>query len=115
MRNIFVRVVTWRCKAYHTNSLSSDDYLRQWATWQILPTQVQNKLVNDTKKWIKRLLRNNGFVQENESRTALQDPEAAAYLELEVSGNEESGIEDNLDEEVGKGVDPLVNGPNEDD
>ena len=89
--------------------------MRQRATWQILPTQVQNKLVNDTKKRIKRLLRDNGFVQENESRTALQDPEAAAYLELEVSGNEESGIEDNSDEEVGEGVDPLVNGPDEDD
>ena len=95
--------------------MSSDVYLRQRATWQILPTQVQNKLVNDTKKRIKRLLCDNGFVHENESRTALQDPEAAAYLELEVSGNEESRIEDNSDEEVGEGVDSLVTGPDEDD
>ena len=36
-------------------------------------------------------------------------------FELEISGNEESGIEDNADEEVGEGVDPLVNGPDEDD
>ncbi|CUS06704.1 unnamed protein product [Tuber aestivum] len=91
-------------------------YLRQRATWQRLPVVVQKKLVEDTKKRIKRLLRDNGFVQEHESRAALEDPDAAEYLGVQVSGDEESEVEDNnLDLEAEDVIDGLVEGPDEDE
>ncbi|KAG0641169.1 hypothetical protein HOY80DRAFT_1039835 [Tuber brumale] len=86
------------------------------ATWQRLPVVVQKKLVEDTKKRIKRLLRDNGFVQEHESRAALEDPDAAEYLRVQVSGDEESEVEDNnSDPEVEDVIDALVEGPEEDE
>ncbi|KAG0632931.1 hypothetical protein HOY80DRAFT_1109436 [Tuber brumale] len=91
---------------------------RNWtlATWQRLPVVVQKKLVEDTKKRIKCLLRDNGFVQEPESRAALEDPDAAEYLRVQVSGDEESEVEDNnWDPEVEDVIDALVEGPEEDE
>ncbi|KAG0632977.1 hypothetical protein HOY80DRAFT_1006376 [Tuber brumale] len=77
---------------------------------------VQKKLVEDTKKRIKRLLRDNGFVQEHESRAALEDPDAAEYLGVQVSGDEESAVEDNnSDSKAEDVIDALVEGPEEDE
>ncbi|KAG0644305.1 hypothetical protein HOY80DRAFT_1030152 [Tuber brumale] len=91
-------------------------YLRQRATWQRLPVVVQKKLVEDTKKRIKRLLRDNGFVPEHESRAALDDPDAAEYLWVQVSGDEESEVEDNnSDPEAEDVIDALVARPEEDE
>ncbi|KAG0643954.1 hypothetical protein HOY80DRAFT_1084255 [Tuber brumale] len=91
-------------------------YLRQRATWQGLPVGVQKKLVEDTKKRIKRLLRDNGFVQEHESRAALEDRDAAEYLGVQVSGDEKSEVEDNnLDLEAEDVIDALVEAPEEDE
>ncbi|KAG0640207.1 hypothetical protein HOY80DRAFT_1070334 [Tuber brumale] len=91
-------------------------YLRQRATWQRLPVVVQKKLVEDTKKRIKRLLRDNGFIQEHESHAALEDPDAAEYLGVQVSGDEESEVEDNnLDPEAEDVIDAFVEGPEEDE
>ncbi|KAG0640121.1 hypothetical protein HOY80DRAFT_1043105 [Tuber brumale] len=91
-------------------------YLRQRAIWQRLPVVVQKKLVEDMKKRIKRLLRDNGFVQEHESRAALEDLDAAEYLGVQVSGDEESEVEDNnSDPEVQDVIDVLVEGPEEDE
>ncbi|KAG0639402.1 hypothetical protein HOY80DRAFT_1001015 [Tuber brumale] len=91
-------------------------YLRQRATWQRLPVVVQKKLVEDTKKRIKRLLCDNGFVQEHESRAAPEDPDAAAYLVVQVSGDEESVVEDNNSyPEAEDVIDALVEGPAEEE
>ncbi|KAG0632903.1 hypothetical protein HOY80DRAFT_1065957 [Tuber brumale] len=91
-------------------------YLRQRATWQRLPVVVQKKLVEDTKKRIKCLLRDKGFVQEHESRAALDDPDAAEYLGVQVSGDEESEVEDNnSDPEAEDVIDALVEGPEKDE
>lgn len=76
---------------------------------------VQKKLVEDTKKRIKRLLRDNGFVQDHESRAALEDPDAADYLVVQVSGDEGSEVEDNSDPEAEDVIDALVEGPEEDE
>ncbi|KAG0633526.1 hypothetical protein HOY80DRAFT_1063432 [Tuber brumale] len=91
-------------------------YFRQRATWQQLLVVVQKKLVEDTKKRIKRLLRDNGFIQEHESRAVLEDPDAAEYLGIQVSGNEESEVEDNnSDPEAEDVIDALVEGSEEDE
>ena len=98
-----------RSKGYCTNKQKNKDvYLRQHATWQGLPLEVRNKLVDNTKKRIKRMLRDSGFIQDHESRATLEDTEAVAYMDLEISGDEESGVEDdNSDSEVGDAVQPL--------
>jgi len=49
-----------------------------------------------------------GFVQDQESRTGPEDNEATAYLDLEVSGDEESQMEDfNSNPKVGEAVEAL--------
>jgi len=69
---------------------------------------VRTKLINDTKKRIKRMLRDSGFVQDQESRAVLEDKEATGYLDLEVSGDEESDVEDiNSDPGAGEAVEEL--------
>ncbi|KAG0632671.1 hypothetical protein HOY80DRAFT_1116268 [Tuber brumale] len=96
--------------------IAQNVYLRQSATWPRLPVVVQKKLVEDTKKRIKRLLRDNGFIQEHDSRAALEDPDAAEYLGVQVSGDEESEVEDNnSDPEAEDVIDALVEGPEEDE
>jgi len=77
---------------------------------------VRTKLIEDTKKHIKQMLRDSGFVQDQESRTALEDKEAAGYLDLEVSGDKESEVEDiNSDPEAGEAVEALEEGWDGDD
>ncbi|KAG0637974.1 hypothetical protein HOY80DRAFT_1049382 [Tuber brumale] len=91
-----------QCKALSTLLiLRSNVYLCQWATWQHLPPQVQKKLLEDTKKQIKCLLRENGVNEDHESRTDLEDLVVEGYLDLAVSDDEESESEDNLDPEAG--------------
>ena len=94
--------------------IQSDVYLRQWAPWQRLSPQVQKKLVEDTKKRIKCLLRANGVVQDNESQAALEDNEANSYLNLKISGDEASESENNSDPEAGAEIEALVEGPDND-
>jgi len=77
---------------------------------------VRTKLIDDTKKRIKRMLRDSGFIQDQESRAALEDKEAEGYLDLEVSGDEESEVEDiNSDPEAGEAVEALEEGWDGDD
>ena len=77
---------------------------------------MRTKLIEDTKKHIKQMLRDSGFVQDQESRTALEDKEAAGYLDLEVSGDKESEVEDiNSDPEAGEAVEALEEGWDGDD
>ncbi|KAG0641325.1 hypothetical protein HOY80DRAFT_1113339 [Tuber brumale] len=86
------------------------------ATWQRLPVVVQKKLVEDTMRRRKRLLCHNGFVPEQESRAALDDLDTALYLRVQVSGDEESEVEDNnSDPEAEDVIDTLVEGPEEDE
>jgi len=66
-----------------------DLYLPPHPTWQGLSPQVRNKLIDDTKKHIRRMLQKSGFIQDQESRLALEDQEATRYLDLVVSGDEE--------------------------
>ena len=54
---------------------------------------MRPKLIDNTKRRIKRILWNSGFVQDLESCAAPEDKEAAGYLDLEVSGDEESHVE----------------------
>jgi len=57
------------------------------------------------------MLQDSGFIQDQESCAALEDTEAAVYMDLEVSGDEESGVEDdNSDPEAGDAVELLVEG-----
>jgi len=68
-------------------------------------------MIDDTKKCIKQMLRDSRFVQDQESRAALEDKEAAGYLDLEVSGDEKSYVEDiNLNPEGGEAVEALEEG-----
>ena len=54
------------------------------------------------------MLRDSGFVQDQESRAVLEDKEATGYLDLEVSGDEESDVEDiNSDPGAGEAVEEL--------
>ena len=56
------------------------------------------------------------FIQDHESHAKLEDTEAAAYMDLEVSGDETSGVEDdNSDPEAGDAVEPLEEGWDEDE
>ncbi|KAG0132545.1 hypothetical protein HOY82DRAFT_606659 [Tuber indicum] len=91
--------------------------LRQRVTWQGLPPEVRKTLVDDTKKCIKKMLREGGFIQDQESRAPQEDKEAAAYyMELEISGDEESKAEDdNSDREGGDDVEALEEGCDEDE
>ncbi|KAG0138784.1 hypothetical protein HOY82DRAFT_595296 [Tuber indicum] len=83
--------------------------IKAWrTTWQGLPPEVRKKLADDTKKHIKKMLREGGYIQDQESRAPLEDKEAAAYMELEISGDEESEAEeDNSDPEGGDDVEAL--------
>ena len=48
------------------------------------------------------------FVQDQESRAALEDKEAAGYLDLKVSDDEESDVDNiNSDSDVGEAVEAL--------
>ena len=77
---------------------------------------MRTQLIDDTKKCIKRMLGDSGFVRDQESRATLEDIEAAGYLDLEVSGDEESNVEDiNSDPEAGKAVEALEEGWDGDD
>ncbi|KAG0634761.1 hypothetical protein HOY80DRAFT_1059112 [Tuber brumale] len=103
---------------YHALKAWSTRTFVQASDFSALTAQmvVQKKLVEDTKKQIKHLLRDNGFVQEHESRAALEDPDAAEYLEVQVSGDEEREVEDNnSDPEAEDVIDALVEGPEEDE
>ena len=71
-----------------TNSNIADVYQRQLATWGLLPLAVHPKIVKDTKKMIKKLMRANGFTEDKESREALEDPDAKDYLDLKISDDE---------------------------
>ena len=72
---------------------------------------MTTKMIDDTKKCIKQMLRDSRFVQDQESRAALEDKEAAGYLDLEVSGDEKSYVEDiNLNPEGGEAVEALEEG-----
>ena len=71
-----------------TNSYIADVYQRQLATWGLLPLAVRAKMVKDTKKMIKKLMRANGFTEDKESQEALEDPDVKEYLDLEISGDE---------------------------
>ena len=106
-----------RCKGYCTNKQKNKDvYLRQRATWQELPLEVRKKLVDNTKKRIKRMLRDSEFIQDHESCAALEDTEAAAYMDLVVSEDDKSGVEDNnSDPKAGDAVEPLEEGWDEDE
>ncbi|KAG0643409.1 hypothetical protein HOY80DRAFT_1033275 [Tuber brumale] len=77
--------------------------------------RVLKKLIEDTKNQIKLLLRENRAIQNHESHTPLEDPEATCYPELEVACDEESKSEDNLDSEAGVKVNGHVEGPDQDD
>jgi len=44
--------------------------LRLDATWQGLSPEVRNKLIDDTKKHIRRMLQKSGFIQDQQSRFA---------------------------------------------
>ncbi|KAG0125163.1 hypothetical protein HOY82DRAFT_616988 [Tuber indicum] len=91
-------------------------YLQQRVTWQGLPPEVRIKVVDDTKKRIKKMLWEGGFIQDQESRAPLEDKEAVAYMELEISGDEESEAEvDNSDPEGGEDVEALEEGWDEDE
>ena len=56
--------------------------------WGLLPLAVRAKIVKDTKKMIKKLMRVNGFTEDKELQEALKDPGVKEYLDLEISGNE---------------------------
>jgi len=72
---------------------------------------VRTKLIDETKKYIKRMLQESRFVENQKSCAALEDKEATGYLDLEVSGNEESDVKDiNSDPEVGEAVETLKEG-----
>jgi len=69
---------------------------------------VRTKLIDDTKKRIKQILRNSRFVKDQESHAILEDKEATGYLDLKVSGDEESDAKDiNSDPEAGEQVEVL--------
>ena len=55
---------------------------------------MRNKLIGDTKIRIKKMLRESGHIPDQESRAPLEDKEAMGYMDLEVSGDEESVVED---------------------
>jgi len=62
------------------------------------------------------MLRESGFIKDQESRSALEDKEAAGYLDLAVSGDEESkGEDNNSDPEGGEAVERLEEGWNQDE
>lgn len=77
-----------------TNSYVADVYQRQLATWGLLPHAVRAKIVKDTKKSIKKLMRANGYKEDKESREALEDPDAKEYLGHEISGDESDSDSD---------------------
>ena len=52
-------------------------------------------LVDDTKLCIKKMLQESGHIPDQESRAPLEDKEAIGYMDWEVSGDEESEVEDN--------------------
>ena len=67
-----------------------------------------NCLMTQKNGITKRMLLQSGFIKGQESRSALEDKEAAGYLDLAVSGNEESKVEDNnSDPEAGEVVEGL--------
>jgi len=69
---------------------------------------VQNKLIDDTKKYIKQRQCKSRFIQDQGSHSALKDKEAAGYLDLPVTGDKESTVEDNYsDSEAGEVVEGL--------
>ena len=63
---------------------------------------MPKKLVDDTKLGIKKMLRESGHIPDQESPAPLENKEAIGYMDLEVSGDEESEVEDD-DTEPGEG------------
>ena len=57
-------------------------------------TTSAKKLVDDTKLRIKKMRRESGHIPDQESRAQLEDKKAIEYMDLEVSGDEESEVED---------------------
>ena len=55
---------------------------------------MRKKLVDDTKLCTKKRLQESGHIPDKESRAPLEDKEAIGYIDLEVSGDEESEVED---------------------
>ena len=55
---------------------------------------MRKKLVDDTKLRIKKILPASGHIPDQESRAPLEDKEAIGYIDLEVSGDKESEVED---------------------
>ncbi|KAG0640987.1 hypothetical protein HOY80DRAFT_999717 [Tuber brumale] len=88
---------------------------KQEATWHHLPPLVQKKLIEDTKKWIKYQLRENGVTQDHESCTPVEDLKPEGYLQYKVSGDKECESEDNSDPHGGVEGNGLVEGPFVDD
>ena len=99
-----------------TNSYVADVYQQQLATWGLLPHTVRAKIVKDTKKSIKKLMRANGYKEVKESREALEDPDAKEYLANEISGDESDsdsdatvlGDDGDVDDENAEGEDAEV-------
>jgi len=72
---------------------------------------VRTKRIDDTPKGFKQMLRDSCFVQDQASRAPLEDKKGSGYLDLEVSGDEESDVEDiNSDSEGGEAVEAVKEG-----
>jgi len=58
------------------------------------------------------MLQESGYIEKQESRTQLEDKEAVGYMDLEISGDEESEVkkDDNTDPEAGEAVGALEEG-----
>ena len=56
---------------------------------------MEKKLVDDTKIRIKKILQESGHIPDWESCAPLEDKQAIGYMDLEVSGDKESEVEDN--------------------
>ena len=60
---------------------------------------MKETLIEDTKKTIKKMLQESRYIKNQESCVPLEDKGAVGYLDLEVSGNDESEVEDDNDRE----------------
>ena len=67
---------------------------------------MRKKLVDDTKLHIKKMLQESGHIPDQESCAPLEDKEAIQYMDLEISGDEKSEVED--DDREPDEADPVV-------
>lgn len=58
---------------------------------------MKETLIEYTKKTIKKVLQESGYIENQESCVPLEDKGAVGYLDLEVSGNDGSEVEDDDD------------------